>query len=127
MGAKIFYLSYNRENISSITRKVRNIKAGIEIPDKFWFTTLYKDFVNLCDAEIDADNPNPALEEIFIQLNYCNEGDITDVRTWDLLRELVDKKELDHTSMSAGDIIQDTNTGRMWICESFGWKEIFIN
>lgn len=52
------------------------------------------------------------LEDIFHDLNH-----------WDG-EGLIGNGKTGHTSMSVGDIVEDTVTGKIWFCDSIGFKEL---
>ncbi len=60
-----------------------------------------------------------SLEEVFTQMQgerWSPNGEA---------RDYIQSLDLDHTSMSTGDVILDVYTNRMYQCDNIGWKEVY--
>jgi hypothetical protein len=67
------------------------------------------------DAALDKSDPESALEALFVRF----QGEFMDDYT---LANLADDRP--HTSMSAGDVVEDAN-GDLWIVKGVGWQKVF--
>lgn len=71
------------------------------------------DYVDVCEY------PSEDKREVFTYM----QGDFMTRERLRRVEGLVDRGEIDHTSMSVGDLAIDRK-GRVWRCEASGWREV---
>jgi len=75
-------------------------------------------FRTVAFVDADGENINYSREQVFIHMQgewWSPDGEA---------RDLIKSLDLKHTSMSVGDVLRETETGRTWVCASAGWEEL---
>lgn len=72
--------------------------------------------------ELLGEHPATELEHLFTLLNDAVEGESNPLGS-KAYQEIIRSKKL-HTSMSVGDLAEDSSTRKLWLCADVGWKEV---
>lgn len=78
--------------------------------------------VHRSSFELLGEYPATKLEHLFALLNDEVEGEPNPLGS-KAYQEIIRSKKL-HTSMSVGDLAEDSSTGKLWLCADRGWKEV---
>ncbi|HEU4324773.1 MAG TPA: hypothetical protein VFS21_16635 [Roseiflexaceae bacterium] len=125
---RVFYLRYSPQVSLGSREALRLYQAGVRwnpVPDRefafpidppFLFSIARLDETHALVYELKA----PSLGAVYgrMQIEHAPE------HIFEAIQRKIEELDLTHSTMTAGDVIQDVEAGIYWECEIMGWRQL---